>query len=422
MIRPASIIQRLAGCLALVGLIALGGCTEDQLTGVDPDSAPGGQASGTVEIVLSAADLPVWTDTTYTGYALPSTSGIRLVSNSADLTSRVLVRFSTVPDSVFLDDERIPVERYDNASLRLVIDTLASTIPEAGAQLTAYSLTRGFDDREASWSNAADGEPWATPGGDLGRALGTLEVTSLEADTVFLPFDVPSDSLLQAWLADDGEPGLALVAESGGTSLTFKQVVLAFDTKPVGRDTLLSTLRSPAPRTFIFDPETPPPGGVLRVGGLPAARTYVNFRLPESVQGMKLRGSRINRATLLLTSVGAPDAPFATTDTLLASGFSLLTDPIAFGPKTPVGSNFDTSAQIVPEDMGDGGVLEIPVTNLVRLWAQAEPDSMPEINLGIRSLPEGDGLAFWEYGDVTDPVRAPRLRLLITPTTQFDLP
>lgn len=422
MSRPASVIQRLAVGTAFVALIALGGCTEDQLTGVDPDSAPGGQASGTVEIVLSAADLPAWTDTTYTGYALPSTSGIRLVSNSADLVSRVLVRFSTLPDSVFFEDERIAVERFDNASLRLVIDTLASTIPEAGAQLRAYALARGFNDRQASWSNAADGEPWTTPGGDLGQTLGTLEVASLEADTVFLPFDVPSDSLLQAWLADDGEPGLALVAESGGTSLTFKQVVLAFDAKPVGRDTLLATLRSPVPRTFIFDPETPPPGGVLRLGGLPAARTYVNFRLPESLQGVKLRGARINRATLLLTSVGVPDAPFATTDTLLASGFSLLSDPIAFGPKTPVGSNFDTSAQIDPEEMGDGGVLAIPVTNLVRLWAQAEPDSMPDINLGIRALPEGNGLAFWEYGDVTDPVRAPRLRLLITPTTQYDLP
>lgn len=402
-------------------VLALAGCTEDQLTGVDPDTAPGG-ARETIEFELSAADLPSWSDTTFTGYALPSTSGIRLVSTSTELVSRVLARFSTLPDSVFLDDERIPVERFDNAALRLIIDTLASTIPSAGAQITAYSLSRGFDDREASWTNATAMEPWVMPGGDLGDVLGTLQIASLDADTVFLDFDVASDSLLQTWLADDGEPGLALVAETDGTSLTFDQVVLSFDTKPMGRDTLLATLRSPSPSTFIFDPETPPPAGALRLGGLPAARAYINFRLPEKVGGVKLRGARINRATLLLTSSGPPNAPFATTDTLLASGFSLLTNPIEFGPKTPVGSNFDNSVAIDPEAMQDGGVLAIPITNLVRLWALAEADSIPDINLGLRALPEGNGLAFWEYGDVTDPARAPRLRILVTPTTQFDLP
>lgn len=418
MSRPGTMLRWAGAGAAALALVS---CTEDRLTGVDPDTAPG-DASETVEIELSAADLPAWSDTTFTGYALPSTSGIRLVSNGSDLVSRVLARFSTLPDSVFLDDERIPVERFDNAALRLIVDTLQSSIPDAGAQLTAYALARGFDDREASWTNATATEPWAMPGGDLGDVLGTLEISSLEADTLFLSFDVVSDSILQAWLTDDGEPGLALVAETDGTSLTFEQVVLSFDAKPVGRDTLVATLRSPAPSTFIFDPETPPPTGALRLGGLPAARAYINFRLPESVQGVKLRGARINRATLLLTSSGVPNAPFATTDTLLASGFSLLTNPIEFGPKAPVGSNFDNSVQIDPEAMPDGGVLEIPITNLVRLWAQADADSVPDINLGIRMLPEGDRLAFWEYGDVTDPARVPRLRLLVTPTTQFDLP
>lgn len=420
-----SALHRLTGgrYAPAAGIILLGliGCTEDQLTGVDPNTAPG-DASETVEIELSAADLPTWTDTTFSGYALASTSGVRLVSNGADLVSRVLARFSTLPDSLFLDDQRIAVERFDNAALRLIVDTLASTIPETGAQLTAYALSRGFEDRAASWTNATATEPWTTPGGDLGDVIGTLQVTSLDADTVFLSFDVSSDSLLQAWLADDGEPGLALVAETAGTSLTFDQVVLSFDAKPVGRDTLIATLRSPAPSTFIFDPETPPPTGALRLGGLPAARAYINFRLPESVQGVKLRGARINRATLLLTSTGVPNAPFAASDTLFVSGFSLLTNPIEFGPKTPVGSNFDSSAEIDPEAMQDGGTLEIPITNLVRFWALSEPDSVPDINLGLRMLPEGDGLAFWEYGDVTDPVRTPRLRILVTPTTQFDLP
>ena len=69
-------VAALAGvaAVAAVAVLGLAACTEDALTGVDPDTAPG-DAAETIEIELSAAALPMWRDTSYLGYALPSTSG-----------------------------------------------------------------------------------------------------------------------------------------------------------------------------------------------------------------------------------------------------------------------------------------------------------------------------------------------------------
>lgn len=413
---PRSVGWLLAGLVAA----AIAGCTEDTLTGVDPGAAPG-EGRATIEIELSAADMPAWRDTTFTDYALPSTSSNRLVSQTADFRARVLARFGTLPDSVSVDGERLPVESFETGRIRLVLDTIVSVVPEAGTTLDAFSLARGFVNREATWSEAAAGEPWTSPGGDLGAPLGALQIESLDADTVFLPLSVETDSLLDAWRAGDGEPGLALVSSVSGTSLTIRQVVLAFDVKPVGRDTLIETLRSATANTFVFDPPAPAPAG-LRLGGLPASRAYVSFELPESVDGTELRGARINRATLLFTSTGTPAAPFATADTLLASTFSLLSDPFEFGPKTPVGVNTSNPVQILPEEMEAGGELELPVSSLVQEWAAADPDSMPKLNLGVRVLPEGGAISYWEFGDIGDPARAPRVRIVLTPSTAFDLP
>ncbi|MFW6084633.1 MAG: hypothetical protein ACODAA_05415, partial [Gemmatimonadota bacterium] len=396
-------------------------CTEDALVGVDPDGAPG-QGDATIELELAAGDLPAWRDTTFDGYALASTSGLRMVASDAEFSARTLGRFTTVPDSIFLDEENREVERFENARLRLVVDTVASSLPDAGGTIAANALATGFDDRRATWSQADDGVPWATPGGDLAESLGTLALESLEADTVFLPFDVDADSLLTSWRAEDGGTGFALSSQTADLSLTIRQVVLVFDVKPVGRDTLVETLRSVAPATFIFDPETPQPGLPLRIGGLPATRAYLNFRLPESVDGTALRGARINRATLVLAARPVPDAPFAAGDTLQASVFDLLSDPFESGPKTPVGLTQGNSVPIAPEDVEEGSEVQLPLTGLVQRWATAEPDSMPELNVGVRLVPEDGGLPYYEFGSVEDPALAPRLRILLTPETPFDLP
>lgn len=412
----------------LASAAILSGCTEDTLAGIDPDGAPG-SAAETIEVDLSSTELPLWLDTTFTGYAVPSAAGILLVAEDSLIRSRILARFPTIPDSLSIEEDRFAAEIFSSASLRIVVDSSASVIPAGGLDVDVFALARGFDDRDASWTEAATGEPWATPGGDFAQLLGTLHIDSVRGDslgagidTLFVPFSAPSDSVLKSWRSSGGEPGIAVVTQTAGATLTLNQISLRFDVKPEGQDTLVQTLRSPTPTTFIFDPETPPPTAVLRLGGLPAARTYIRFVLPDSVEGVALRGSRINRATLILTSLGTPDAPFATKDTLLASVFSLLADPFSFGPKTPVGANFGQPIAIVPENQVAGAEQLVNLTSFIQSWSTADPDSVPDLRVGIRVLPEGGGLGFWEFGETEDPARAPRIRIILTPQTQFELP
>lgn len=402
-------------------ILAAGSCTEESLVGVDPNSPPG-QSSETIQLSVPVGDLPLWLDTTYVGFAVPSTSGIQFVATGDSITSRLLGRFSTLPDSIFVDTIRVSVERLESARFRLIVDTLAgSVVPDSGTELRVHALTRGFDEREATWAEARVGEPWSTPGGDLGVLLGSVRIDSLQ-DTLFVPVSVNTDSLLTSWRAADGELGYALSASAGGTSITLRSVALVFDILAEGQDTLIEVVRGPQPSTFIFDPETPPPGSRLRIGGLPAGRVYIRFELPDTVAGVQLRGSRINRASLIFRSLGTPPSPFATTDTLLASVFDLLADPFELGAKTPVGMNFGNFIELDPDRLAAGGEQELNVTQLIQLWASASPDSLPELRIGIRALPEGEDIGFWEFGSIEDAANAPRLELLVTPPTVFDIP
>lgn len=407
--------------LLAVVVLAAGSCTEESLVGVDPETAPG-QAPETVELSVEAGDLPMWMDTTYTGFAVASTSGIQLVASDSSITSRLMGRFSTLPDSLFVDTVSVAIESFESARFRILLDSLSSSVvPDSGTELQVHALTRGFDEREATWIFARDGEPWSTPGGDLGELLGSIRIDSLQ-DTLFLPVLVDTDSLLSAWRDADGESGYVLSTSIDGTSITLRSLVLVFDVRPEGQDTLIEVIRGPQPSTVIFDPETPAPAGKLRLGGLPAARIYITFELPDTLAGVPLRGSRINRASLIFHSLGTPPAPFATADAALASVFSLLADPFEFGAKTPIGVNFGNFIELDPDILGAGGEQDINVTALVQAWAAASPDSLPDLQLGIRTVPEGENVTFWEFGGVDDPANAPRLELLVTPPAEFAVP
>ncbi|MDH3297704.1 MAG: hypothetical protein OEM96_05455 [Gemmatimonadota bacterium] len=407
--------------LLAIMTLALGSCTEDSLVGVDPTTRPG-PTSETVELSVDVTELPLWMDTTYVGYAVPFSSAIQLLANEPALMARILGRFSTLPDSIFVETARVAVERFESARVRLIVDTLAGPVlPESGTELRFHALTRGFDEREASWAEARVGEAWTTPGGDLGDLLGSVSVDSIQ-DTLFVPITVDSDSLLSAWLATDGEMGYAVSSSAEGTNLTLSSIALVFDVKPEGQDTLIEVVRGPQPFTFIFSPETPSPGRELRLGGLPAARIYLRFELPDTLTGVPLRGSRINRASLILRSLGGPPAPFTTTDTLFASLFDVLADPFEFGPKTPIGLNFGNFLELDPDSLASGGEQELNITALIQNWASASADSLPDLRIGIRALPEGGGVGYWEFGDVDDPVAAPRLVMLVTPPADFTVP
>lgn len=413
---------RVAGIPLLLALAATSGCTETPLEEVDPASAPG-QSTPTVEIEIPVDSLPAWRDTTFEGYAIAATSPLRLLADSTELEARLLGRVFNLPDSILVTDTVRAVERFDAAFFRLLVETDDTVFAAAGADVEIYALQRPYEQREATWELAANGEPWALPGGDLGALLATAAFDSLR-DTLVVPVVVDADSLLRSWRASDGEPGFAIRVTGPGTVLDVRAVALGFEASLSGVDSLVSGFRTPGGGTMLFDPATPPAGATLRLGGLPAARIYVSFELPDTWEDVPIRGSTVNRAEIVLRAAPAEPAPFTLATPLAVSAYQLLADPFEVGPKTPVGLPLSSGSVRLDPDSLDAadGRLAVRITPLVTLWAVADPDSAPALRVGFIADPEGGALGYQRFGSREDAGLRPSIRMLVTPRVPFRLP
>lgn len=401
---------------------AASACTESPLQEVDPDSAPG-QSTPTVEIEIPVDSLPAWRDTTYAGYAIPATSSLRLLADSTDLQARLLSRVDNLPDSIFVEDTTRALESFESAFFRLLVETDDTVFAAGGAEVEVLALERSYDQREATWELAADGEPWTTPGGDLGELLATAAFDSLR-DTLVVPVVVDADSLLRSWRDTDGEPGFAIRVRGAGTVLDVRALALGYEAAVTGVDSLVPGFRTPSGSTMLFDPATPEPGSTLRLGALPAARIYTSFDLPDTWNDVQIRGSTVNRATLVFRAAPPEPLPFELRSTLAVTAVQLLADPFEVGPKTPVGLTLASGS--VPLDSASleeaDGELVIPITALVALWAVADPDSAPALRVGLIADPEGGSLGYQRFGSEADAGLRPSIRMLVTPRVPFRLP
>lgn len=408
--------------------VALGACTEDPFLAVDSESAPG-VATPTLEIYLEAGELPSWRDTTYWGFVVPNSASFSLLSDREELRARPLGRFSTIPDSVFVDTARLAIDRFTAASIRLSVDSALSELPTDSVELSAWTLSRSFDADEATWERARVGEPWTTPGGDLETLLGadtfSFEVDSLGMliDTAVVRFEGNVDSLLTAWRDSEGEPGFAVVLTGPGGILRTSVMSLVAEAVPEGLDTTVTIVRGAIPGTFIFDPPTPQPTTRLRLAGLPSARYYLDFTLPDSLGFIPLRGSTINRATIEFRPTSAPAVPFELQADIFAQAVRLLADPFVFGEKTPIGSPLGGQELLRPDSLASGNIMEYDITSLVRRWSLANADSVPPLRVGVVPIPENRQFGFWEFFSAEDgPGLRPVVHLLFTPNPTFLLP
>lgn len=422
-LRPCAALGLLAAATAALA------CTEDPITG--PPGEGVDEPSETVEVTLTADEFPLWRDTTYTGFAIPTDATFLIVADEDDFSARALLRYTGVPDSVTIDSVPLAIEEYRDAELRFVLDTAASAIPAGNFTLRLRGLARGYDHEEVTWEEAAAGDPWATPGGDLTGELATLDLTqpsdSFLPDTLVVSLEGVADSLLSDWAALEGGAGAALLVEGDGSRLRLRDATLRFEALPAGRDSTVTVNLFPfidtSPLTFIYDPPQPPVGAGLRLGGLPANRAYLEFLPPDTVDGVALRGGTINRAELVFPPLPPPASPFALRLSTGAVGIGLAGDPFETGPKTPVGGQLPGGVRTLePDSLTAGRQLRFDFTTLMERWAAA-PDSFGTFTLGVRFQPDAQSVGFWEFGSVeAEPGLRPFVRLVVTPPTEFDVP
>ncbi|MGW8282056.1 MAG: hypothetical protein ACWGON_02045, partial [Gemmatimonadota bacterium] len=383
--------------LPLVALFAMG-CTERALLEVDAESAPG-QKTPTEEVEIPIGGLISWRDTTYIGYSVPATSSYRVIADSTQVQSRVLGRVQTIPDSVDTSSGRQAIEQYVDGKFRLVLDTLVSHVPPSGMDLEIYALSETYDQVQTTWTLREEEIPWSTPGGDLGELIASTTIDapfdSVTSDTVFVPFVASTDSILSAWRVTDGEPGYVIRVSGSTAFVQISSVALLFDAKPEQQDTLIRVARSPAGSTVIFDPETPDPGTTSRLAGLPSARIYLEFEIPDTWQGLQLKGSTINAAALVFRPANPAPIPFLLEYPLEVTTFSLLADPFVYGAKTPIGATLGAPVLLDPEAITeDDAKLVVGITPAVLAWSLALSDTINVLRIGLQALPEGRGLGY----------------------------
>lgn len=420
---------RRTAALALLGAAwAALACTEDPITGPPGEGIE--EPSQTVEVSLTADEFALWRDTTYAGFAIPTDAPFMLAADEEDFSARTLLRYGSVPDTITVGDDTLAVEEYRSAEIRFVLDTAASQIPDDNFVLRLMGLGRGYDHEEVTWEEAAAGDPWTTPGGDLTRELGSLDLTqpsdSFLPDTLVVPIEVAVDSLLADWSERDGGFGAALLVDAPGARLRLRDAILRFEVLPAGRDSTVSANLFPflgnSPITFIYDPPQPPVGSDLRLGGLPANRIYLEFLPPDTVQGVALRGGTINRAELVFVPRSAPDPPFPMRISASAAAVELAGEPFETGAKTPIGGTLGGARPLEPDSLAAGSPIRLDFTSLMTSWA-ASPDSFDTFTVGLRLQPDAQTVGFWEFGSVESaPGLRPFVRIVLTPPSEFDVP
>lgn len=413
---------------ALLGILAVAaGCSEEGFTGPVPEGQGGAE---TREVLLEPADMNVWRDTTFAGYAAAADAEFLLLADDSVLHARSLLKFPDVPDSVTVDSVRHAVAEYSTVRLRFLTDTAASTIPEGPLSLRLTDLEQDWDPGEVTWTRAAEGSPWSQAGGDLGRELGavTLEENpdSALGGSLLLPVDeAVKDSLMKAWSRGDGGLGAALVVEGQEPRLRITGVGLEANLRPADLDTVLQLRASKAlsdePSTFIHDPPTPDSIDGLRVGGLPAHRLYFSFQPPDTVDGIPLREATISQAQVVFRPRVAPEPPFALDGTASAELVELVSDPFEEGPRTPLLARLG-GRTFRADSLEAGRPARFGFTSLMNRWAD-RPDSLSTFHLGVRLSPDGQSLGFWEFGASDDSTALrPFVRLLVTPSAAFGQP
>lgn len=391
-------------------------CTEDPLALLG-DAAPGA-TSETRDVSVDVADLESWRDTTYTGFALPTNASFTVVANGPILRARTFGRL-VVPDTVRTFTDTLPAESYEGLVVHVALDTLRSEYASFPVTLKLVSLTRGFSVDEVSWTEARSGVPWMTPGGDLGPVIGAAEITEV-TDSVDIEPGVSTDSLLKAWRAEDGGNGFVILAEGPEAEVQIRSIRFEYDATLEGRENPVVQTQLLTTKTFATDPPQPPPGTALRVGGLPSARFYLDFATPDSVQGVPLARAQINYAELVFQPLAAPAAPFALEGALTGRQVTLLGDPFVLGPKTPVGAAPASFASLQPDSLAAGMPIRLNITTIL---SGAVRDSATRIRIGLRPEPDAQTLGFWEFGSVESaPALRPRLRIILTPPADFELP
>jgi len=411
------------GALLLLGSVA---CTE-QVTGSLGCPELCSDQSATLKDTTLLGVLAV--DSVLTGYPQFGTSrDFTMIAQGDTADVRLVIRFDTIPNTFRHPNAAADsaVTRVDSARMFIVVDTTIGR-PKVPVTIDAFDV-----DTTAADSLTLALVPLFRPDRLIGSR--TFEVAEIR-DTLPIPI---SNAVLLAKLTAGKHlrVGLRISASQTSRLRVVGSVFAPRLTYRVTPDTLVH------PDTVVLNSLTPagdplatvyamypivvsgalpiPSNGVLAVGGVAGARTYLQFNLPSIL----IDSVAVIRASLLLNQLQSRVVGSSSDST------AMLVNPILSGTAvTDIGTivNFAgsgtniglDSVRLVPKD---AGLRSIELVNLFRAWRQVGGENANRA-IVLRASHEASSAAELDFvssdGSVT---LRPRLRITYVPRRGFGLP
>ena len=432
------------GAVALLGVaLVVAGCSERiEGGGVCPALCPTHPLS--TEQVSVLADSTSQATPTVVGFPTRGNEGTILVTNRGDtLESRMIVRFDSIPAT------HAPTAGSSTRDSTTNIDSMRLKLRYEASSLLNLPITLNVYDVDTTAADTNDAAVLALFRPD--RLVGTTTLTAADTglirqlpDTGSRPADsvdavfVPIDS---AWLIDRIRTGRRIrfgiqALGAGSVQIRFfgsedaggRYALLRFDPSPSTATTVLTFAplsTTPVENALVaYDlndysvvaiPLDDPPSGAFAVGGWPARRAVMRFRLPAAI----VDSATVVRATLTLTQVPAPSPDIDTPMSISANPVNARGTITDVARLAAMASDISVSAVAVRPGADSTITLELGV--LVRSWANRDTIDVPRV-LVLRANPEGNARMAWFFGADAPSAVKPRLEITYIPRSAVGLP
>lgn len=369
-------------------------------------------------------------DTTITGFPTLGLSPLLLLANRPDtLVTRAVIRFDELTRSYSPNK----TGAIDSISL---VDSVFLTLPlDSSGRLGTTPVTIDVFDVDTTSSDSVSAVVSSLFRPD--RRIGSISVIpSLTGDSLHIPL---SKKVLETKLATQARLRVGLQISGGSGQLRIVAYSFSSAAPTLRYDASTDTVYSPImvkPNTaiagvtldqnlayqlytIVVEGSTPPAGDRLVVGGYPASRSYLRFRVPALITD----SSTIVRAELVLTQE--------------ASSFGSANDSVAILALVPTTTDAVKDLRRILDMSAEGsfaaidstrflpaasGPRALNVLTLVRTWRTLPPE-VPRA-LAFRINREGAQASEIRFYSSKAPLASmrPRLRLTYLPRSEFVLP
>jgi hypothetical protein len=416
----------LRGALGALLLLGSAACTEELTGSLGCPELCGDQSATLRDTTLVGV---VTIDSTLTGYPqFGTTRDFTMIAQGDTADVRLVIRFDTLPNT-FRHPNAVAdsaITRVDSARIFVVVDTTIGR-PKAAVTIDMFDV-----DTTAADSLTGALVPLFRPDRLIGTR--TFEVAEIR-DTLPLPIS-NAVVLTKATAGARLRVGLR-IRSTQSTQLRVAGSVyaprLTFRVTPdtlVSRDTVLLQSKTPvgepianvyAMYPIVVSGALPIPGtGVLAVGGVGGARTYLQFNLPT----LLVDSVQVIRASLLLNQLQSRVVASS------ADSMALLVNPVLAGSQiTDVGTivNFAGSGTNIGLDSvrlvpNSPGLRSIELVNLFRAWREVGSQNSNRA-IVLRARHEASSAAELDFVSAEGSLALrPRLRITYVPRRGFGLP